>query len=220
MAAITEIEGNQTGLVPGLFVSPEQQIENVRVWNRLRSWGFTEANFEQARAQLPTITRPTRHLNTLVLVPDLDTVRRTFEELWLVAAAQHVSHSRSGWLKSDAKHLRLRSGISHRPGLRWEVIKLGANPGKAPADVPTTMVAHAGVLAAAVHFPKWIQAMDGGDIPFVWLAGYQYSDAIRKPWRSVPYLLGTGSPPEVFLATGADDDLGNGCWAVPVRWEC
>lgn len=220
MATITEIAGSQTEQAPDLFVSPERQIENVRLWSRLRGWGFTEANFEQAKAQLASITRPARYLNALVLVPHLDTMQRTFEELWGVAAFQQTNHWRFNKLKSDAERLRLRSGITHRPGLRWEVIKLGANPGKAPADIPTVMVAHADVLAAAAHFPNWIQAMDGDNVPYVWMAGYQCSDPVRKPWRSVPYLLWTDPPYGVMLATGADDDQADGCWATPVRWEC
>jgi len=154
-----------------------------------------------------------------VLVPHLETIQRTFEELWLVAAIQQAKRCRFGRLKSDAGRLRLRSGITHRPGLRWEVISLGANLGEVPADVPTDMVAHAGVLAAAAHFPKWVQSMDGNAVPYVWMAGYQSSDHLHEPWRAVPYLMGGGSRSEVYLNTGADDDPSATCWAVPVRWE-
>ncbi len=215
------IEGKfpQSELAPDLFVSGEQQLENVKVWSRHRDWGFTDSDFEQAKTRLASITQPTGRLTTLVLVPYLDTVQWTFDELWQVAATHQPNKWRSSYLKGDSDHLRLLEGITHQCGLRWETIELDANRGKAPADVRDQQLAHAGLLAAAAHFPNWVQAMDGKTVPYVWMAGYQVSIPGYEAWRDVPSLNSSQADREVDLY--ADWDGGrNANWAVPVRREC
>jgi len=48
--------------------------------------------------------------------------------------------------------------------------------------------ASAEVMAAAAHFPAWVQAMEGVNIPFVYLGGYVVSYPENEAWRHVPCL--------------------------------
>lgn len=213
------IEGrfSDPDLIHSMFVSPQTQLANVRSWNLERGWDFIEAHFVQAAAELEALTWPSDRLTVLVLVPYLDTVQRTFEELWAVASAAQPNNWRWDELKSDAEHLRLLEGIEHVPGLRWEVIDLGANwdprEGIRPVDVRAANSAHAGVLAAAGHFPKWVQAMDGTKVPYVWLPGYQVTIPGSEAWRYVPCLSWDRGDREVDLGAVWDGRRS-------IRWAC
>lgn len=215
------IEGKfgQSGLIQGMFVSPETQLANMRSWNLERGWGFIDAYFIEAEAALKDMSWPSDRLTALVLVPYLDTVQRTFDELWAVAAGIQPNNWRWEELKSGKKNLRLLEGIEHKPGLRWEIIDLGANwdgqTGRRPVDVRDANSAHAGVLASAAHFPKWVQSMDGVKVPYVWLPGYQVTVPGFEAWTIVPYLIWSRDRREVQL-----DAYWSGhryqSWAAPV----
>jgi hypothetical protein len=214
---IIEGQFDNPGLIHEMFTSPEAQLANVRSWNLERGWDFIEAHFVQAAAELEALTWPSDRLTVPVLVPYLDTVQRTFEELWAVASAAQPNNWRWDELKSDAEHLRLLEGTRHVPGLRWEVIDLGANwdprEGIRPVDVRAANSAHAGVLAAAGHFPKWVQAMDGTKVPYVWMPGYQVTLLGDEAWRYVPCLDWHQRDRKVSLLARWDGD----CYR---RWVC
>ena len=215
------IEGRfyNSDLIHDMFVSPEAQLANVRSWNISRSWGFTEEDFRAAEAVLEQQAWPSDRLTVLVLVPYLANVGITFEELWVVAFEQQPNHWRWEELKSTPDNLRLLEDIEHKPGLRWEVIDLGANwdakTGVRPMDVRDASSAHAGVLASAAHFPKWVQAMDGTKVPFVWLPGYQATIPGYEAWTSVPCLSWGRDDREVQLDASWSDDRPQR-WAAPV----
>jgi hypothetical protein len=180
-----------------LFCSPEQQIASVRSWNLERGMGFIEAHFIQAQIQLAQL--PARDgLTVPVLVPYLEEAGETFDALWGVVEFVYDEHYRWSELKSDKRHLRLLEGIEH-PGrcLRWEIINFGAHHepenGRRVCDVRGSSSAHAGVLAAVAHFPKWVAAMDGDKVPYVDIAGYEASVQGHNPWRNVPFVLRIGS---------------------------
>ena len=157
-----------------LFVPTWRQIENIEEWNQCFSWGFTHEQIRQATDSAPKW--PENKLVAVVLVPYLDDVWTTFDDLWSTAAVQQAICYR--YDAFDAEFLRLREEIQH-PGkcLRWEVIDLAAmwdsRNGKAPKDVRDHKSAHAAILAAAAHHPRWVRAMDGKNVPYVWLAGYE-----------------------------------------------
>lgn len=205
------IEGKfgQSGLIQEMFVSPETQLANMRSWNLERGWGFIDAYFIEAEAALANVTWPSNRLTALVLVPYLDTVQRTFDELWAVASGIQPNNWRWEELKSGKKNLRLLDGIEHKPGLRWEIIDLGANwdrqTGLRPVDVRDTTSAHAGILAAAAHFPKWVQAMDGDKVPYVWLPGYQVTVPGFEAWTYVPALYWNRDNRRVRLSASWSD---------------
>jgi hypothetical protein len=170
-----------------IFVPLTEQLANVRRWNEDREWGFTSADFEALDLT------PRAHVDPLVVdllavylraefpADELDGVRRTCHELWDVASDRQPNSWSWDWMQptyySHRKPVRLLSGIEHQPGLRRVSVDLGAHwlPGRhvRPQNLRQPSSAHAEILAAAAHFPRWAQAMDGVSVPFVWLAGYQ-----------------------------------------------
>jgi hypothetical protein len=185
-----------------LFVSPDQQITNLRQWMDFgHLQGFTEADFDsvlEAKGKLPNPVG----LTVPVLVPYLGKVGDTFDALWDVVESVYDEHWRNPGLKSDKRHLRLLEGIEH-PGkcLRWEIIDLGAHHepknGREVRNVRGAGSAHAGVLAALAHFPKWVEAMDGETVPYVDIAGYEACVDGYDPWRFVPYVDRDGAEVEL-----------------------
>jgi hypothetical protein len=213
---VVELVKEQTG-GNMLFCSPEQQIASVRDWNLTRGWGFIEAHFVQAEAQLEQLP-PRVGLKVPVLVPYFGKVGETFDALWDVVESAYDEHYRNPNLKSDKRHLRLLEGIEH-PGrcLRWEIIDLGAHHepknGREVRNVRGVDSAHAGVLAAVAHFPKWVAAMDGDKVPYVDIAGYEASVEGDVPWRSVPFLDRNGAEVELDVHWG---DISFRFYAAPV----
>ena len=214
-----------------LFVSLETQLANVRRWNGIRGWGFTEADFDSV--DLTPIEHSGLVVDVIaVYLPNqgkTSGIQWTFEELWFIAS----SHQPSGWrlpeLKSDHKHLRLLDGIEHVPGIRRVTVDLGANWKLAngiisPMDVRNHYLAHvealthAEVLAAAAHFPKWVKAMDGEHIPYVWMPGYQVTPSRDENWRYVPGLGWSSDTHQISLNTNREYDRG-WFWACPVLIE-
>lgn len=183
----------EIGLVNGFFESIDCQISNIIRWDRRYDWGFTSADYTEARKTRPRW--PKRKLVAVVLVPYLETVRKTFDSLWTVITMRYESHWRDEAF-NQARFIRLLKGIQH-PGkrLRWEVIDLAANVSRskercvAPKDVRNIHSPHAGILAAAAHHSRWVQAMGNrcDEPPTVWLPGYKTR---RGPpgWRTVPWL--------------------------------
>lgn len=202
-------------LTHGMFVSVDTQIENVRRWSEEQDLGFGDEVFE-ALPDPPAW--PDDRLVPVALVPYLQTVQATLDGLWGIAASRQKSQWRWPELRSDAEHLRLLQGIGHQPGLRWEVIDLAANwdkkDGTSPESVRSAKSPHAGILAAAAHHPKWVQAMDGAKVPYVWLPGYEAVIPGSSEWRFTPYLNFFHDARGVLLGAGECGDRGRGC-AVP-----
>lgn len=212
-------------LVHGLFASAREQIVLVRKWNAERQWGFTEADFERVAENIPAW--PEDRLVALVLVPYLPEkkgisgIERAFQELWLLAGAQQKNRSRwDGYEKAGPERLRLHEGIEHQPGLRWEVIDLGANwdkdNGISPEEIRGSKSPHAGILAAAALHPSWVCAMDGREVPYVWIPGYEVTvPGFGASWTDVPRLWFLRSVARVYLYARWRDSRYSHC-AVPV----
>jgi hypothetical protein len=202
-------------------VKPEAQIARVRELNLERGWGLGDACFLEAERSIPKW--PEDKLVVVTLVPYLNDdkdgrqgVERTFHELWKVAASQqHASWRWSGYDKAGPDRLRLLQGIEHKPGLRWEVIDLGRWRGEKPCDVrhPDTSP-HAGILASAMLHHEWVKVMDGENVPYVWLPGYEVNVSDEDPWAHVPVLYFDRDDRRIELHC---DWYGNHCsrWAVP-----
>ena len=202
----------------GLFTSPYEQLNNVRTWNDKRGWGFTNGDF-------PPFPRNPPSINTLevpvlaVFLPSRGVGRnlvpgyvRTARELWEIARNRQRMSLQGGNLQFDANYLRLLEGteIAHKPGIRWVMANLGAHWSvDRPVelrDVRGSDSAHAEILAAAAHFPNWLRAMNGTEVPFVWLPGYQVRAPDEGSWAHAPYLhrqLSSG----VILGVGQDTGL-------------
>jgi hypothetical protein len=207
--------------LPELFVSLEVQLANVRNWNQMRGWGFTDADFDAIDLT------PVKHSGLVVDVivvylPDqgkTSGIQRTFEELWYIASRLQPGKWRHEWLNSGPKHLRLLEGIEHKPGIRRVTIDLAANwdcqNGIRPMDVRGSDSVHAEALAAAAHFPDWIRAMDGERVPYARMPGYQVMIPGREAWRGVPDLRWSSVSPEVVLGARWDSSRFYS-WACPV----
>lgn len=171
-------------LVPAMFVSPEQQLSNVL--NRF-GYFFLENQIESARQAIPEFHA--HGLTTSVLVPHFNNVEQTFNWLWSAVADTHKSNWRWDGLKSDPGHLLLLGGIEFTPStLTWQIIDFGANRNRKPGDVRGSDSPSAGCLAAAWHHPDWFQSMNGNDVPYICLPGYEMTTQRSKPWHDVPYL--------------------------------
>jgi hypothetical protein len=106
----------------------------------------------------------------------------------------------------------------HRPGLRRVTVDLGAHfePGR---NVSANKVrghdsAHAEVLAAAAHFPRWVRAMDGQTVPYTWLSGYEVMIWERPRPERVQALSWVGYRETMSLTADWADHAYSG-WASP-----
>lgn len=175
---------------PYMFVPLTEQLANVRRWNDDREWGFSATELDVVDLTPRAHTDPlvvdliAVYLDEVYLGDDegsLDGVRRTCHEMWNVATERQPYTWSWDWLRdayeSKPKPVRLLPGIVHRPGVRRVTVDLGAHwvPGRhvRPRNVRGRNSAHAEILAAAAHFPRWARAMDGMSVPFIWLSGYQ-----------------------------------------------
>jgi hypothetical protein len=173
-----------------MFAPLTEQLANVRRWNEDREWGFGAAELDAVDLTPRTQVDPlvvdliAVYLDTEYRgeeLDELDGVRRTCHEMWNIAAERQLNTWSWDWIRdayeSRPKPVRLLPGIEHRPGVRRVTVDLGAHwvPGRhvRPRSIRGRCSAHAEILAAAAHFPRWARSMDGGSVPFVWLSGYQ-----------------------------------------------
>jgi len=194
--AIMKIRRNDISARSEFFISPEEQMRLVRKWNLERGWGFIEEDFVKLGSPtiLPPVTQNSYYfLMTVVLEVSLRTVQQTFDEAWNCTVVNYKSAHRWPQLLSDEGSLRLLPGIKHEYGLRWRVIDLAANWDQINGVHPKTVrsvehsPAHA-VLWAAAFFPKWVEAMNGFQVPYVWIPGYESYEPVNKTWSRIPSL--------------------------------
>ncbi|MBU1015223.1 hypothetical protein KKI17_02190 [Patescibacteria group bacterium] len=215
------------GLVPpeknfsGLFTPSKLQLEQVRQWNQERGWGFTEQDLVNLSDPLDWPWLEGK-LVAVVLDIQLDTVQQTFEEAWECIKGGQPDSWRWDEIHADEEHLRLYSGCQHQRGLSWKVIDLGANQDRRPLDVygevKPELLSHSAVLWAAALHPNWVQAMNGEDVPFVNIAGYQLTVPGYVSWTFVPDLYWS----RVSRLVGLDARFAGShypSWAVPVFRE-
>lgn len=172
-----------------MFTSLGEQLANIRRWNEVREWGFDAAALDSIDLTPRTHSDPLI-VDLIAVYLDgiyrdelgyLDGVRRTCHEMWSVATERQLYTWSWDWLRdtyqSQPKPVRLLPGIDHRPGVRRITLDLGADwtPGRhlRPRNLRGVASAHAEILAAAAHFPRWARSMNGSSVPYVWLCGYQ-----------------------------------------------
>lgn len=182
------------GLVNEYFSHPFLQLLLVACWNHMRGWGFTWEDFYQALHTIPSW--PEEHLVAVTLVPylgkqltttgQISDTQCTYRELWRAAKSQY----RKSFLYPGhgklviAEQLRYLDGLERKSALCWEIISLGCQCMKSPAEVRhSDKSPHAGILASAVLHPGWIRSMER-KTPYVWLPGYhyQYADTMPRVW--------------------------------------
>lgn len=214
-----------------IIISPEEQIENIKRWNKNRSWFFKEAHFEKLGTP-PKVSKEDQNNLTaiVVLVPYLCTVGHTFRELLLLAASQHkrsVRYDIQGEGEYEKKHhIRLITGLTHQQGLQWEVINFKASIGESLIDVMKkngnnpNIFPCAGVLAAACHFPLLFRKMDGVKFSYLMLPGYRMNlkkkDNQQKGdnWHRIPMLYVKKSEDEICFGS-LFDNVGVSKFAIP-----
>ena len=212
---------------PGrLFASLPEQLANIRRWNEERRWGLRADDFH-AVDLTPQAGDDPLFVDLIAVYlddrPDLNGIRRTCHELWTVAAAQQPHAWAWDWYADKWEHrpkpVCLADGLVHRPGIRRVTVNLGAHfePGRhnRPSALRNPDSAHAEVLAAAAHFPRWIRAMDGKTIPYVWLTGYQVLIREHPTPSRLPALSWSRLRRTMSLTAGWADHAYGG-WAAPV----
>ncbi|MDQ6782357.1 MAG: hypothetical protein M3063_02700 [Actinomycetota bacterium] len=211
-----------------LFVPLAEQIENVRRWNAWRRWGFTPDEIDA----IDVTPRPRAEPLVVDIIAifveasgSLDGIRRTCDDLWLLAADRQPNSwcwDGSYWNQPGVGHkpVRLLDGLVHRPGVRRVTIDLGAHwaPGRyvRPASFRGKDAAHAEVLAAAAHFPRWVRAMDGKRVPHAWLPGYEVTVPVGSRHPRLPCLSWT-SYRRMLSLTSHEADYSQSGWAAPVH---
>ncbi|MFA6252904.1 MAG: hypothetical protein WCV69_01380 [Patescibacteria group bacterium] len=216
LQCIVEGRGFECDLIHGMFATPAQQLSMVKVLNVQHCWGFTDEDFIKL-GQAPVPANTTR-LTVVILEVCLDTVQRTFDTAWQLAASKQPNSSRLGGLLSDSEHLRLLSG-QHSRGLKWRIVDLGANQNRKSVDVRDSVQSPAAaILWMAYYSPKWVSAMNGKDIPYVFLPGYEACAPIFLDWQFVPCFGWDADMRQFWLRTF---HLGSQCdeWAVPAFRE-
>jgi hypothetical protein len=158
---------------PGImFTSLPEQLGNVRRWNEERRWGFSAGDLHSVDLTPRAGNDPLVVDLIAVYLGDnnqMGGVQRTCQELWTVAAQQQPHSWSWDWYRDRweqrPKPVWLVDGLVHRPGIRRVTVDLSAHfaPGRyvRPGTLRSQDSAHAEVLAAAAHFPRWVRAMDG-----------------------------------------------------------
>ncbi|MGB9280149.1 MAG: hypothetical protein WCB57_08735 [Pseudonocardiaceae bacterium] len=208
-----------------MFVSLREQLDRIREWNEKRQWGLRSDDLDSIDLTPPTHSEPlVVDLIAVYLDGDgkLNGIRRTCHELWTVAAQQQPHTWSWDWYWDKWMHrpqpVRLIDGIVHRPGIRRVTVDLGAHfePGRfiSPVMVRGQDSAHAEVLAAAAHFPRWIRAMDGKTVPFTWVPGYEVMIRERPSPERLPALSWAGYRQSMSITADWIDHTHSG-WASP-----
>lgn len=224
---VTTRDAKRVVTPPGkIFASLRTQLDHIRGWNEERRWGFTPDELDSVDLTPPAETKPL--VVDLIAVylggdAELNGVRRTCHELWTVAAEQQPHTWCWDWYwdkwQDSPKPVRLVDGIVHRPGIRRVTVDLGAHfvPGRylSPGKVRSPYSAHAEVLAAAAHFPRWVQAMDGKTVPYTWLSGYEVMSWERPSSERLLALSWVGYRHSMSLTAAWADHTHSG-WASPI----
>jgi hypothetical protein len=211
-----------------MFAAPTVQLANLVRWNAARGWGFSEDDISQLEREIPPEPPPPEdgklQLKARVLeirLPDgpdgVPGYRRTFDELWDVVVQEQGMRPFHLFGLGPNVRLALRPGAIHGAGLDWRIIDLGngwpeRDPncvrmcGTSPRSLPPEAERpHAGVLAAAAHFPLWLARMDGAHVPYVWLPGYELPGmphaigSMRERVIHHPVLTRNGPEGKMFL---------------------
>jgi hypothetical protein len=209
-----------------IFASLPEQLGNLRRWNEERQWGFSASDFHAVDLTPRAGNKPLVVDLIAVYLPDtaeLNGVQRTCHELWTVAAQQQPDTWSWDWYDDRwgqrPKPVRLLGGLIHQPGIRRVTIDLGAHfePGRyvRPSTLRGMDSAHAEVLAAAAQFPRWIRAMDGNNVPYTWLSGYEVIIRGRPAPLRLPALSWSNLRRTMSLTAAWTNHAYSG-WASPV----
>ena len=206
------------------FLKLEGQADLVEAWNLQANWGFTERQFDEIRDQIPAIRERMKNyedepLIAPILTPYLQDEYRTFSALrTLLTVPQEKNYVNEVYKTPTEENLQLLKGIKHQSGLKFEIVGLGDNTGEKPSSIRGKNSPHASILAAAALHPEWVQAMDGENIPYANVPGYQVTVPGHQQWRRVPTVYFSRDDREVLLGAHSVG-IANGLWSVPSARE-
>ena len=218
-------------LIRGLFAPTEAQVLRWQEWlpglREQHAVTVSDEAFNTFITGKPVPAWPDNKLTALALTLRGPSAAREFQIYWPLIAAQQERSWKWDDLKFDDDHIRWLNGSGNEQKawrFEWQVIDLGANRKtssetvrQAHGDKPLPNV---GILAAAALHPTWIKSMNGRDVPYVDLPGYEVSVPGYRPWRRVPSLYFNRDPRRVRLDTDGCDDANPG-WGVPaLAREC
>lgn len=214
----------------------EAQLQRLQVFNR-RFWNnqLTNEQFEAVARQIEYIDaevglRSQRIDDLQILYVDFGSPEQTVEMWWKAIAGTQPNAWRWDGLQTDAEHLRLAVCTKqYKPGIHRVRINLVANwetqHGRSVNDVRERnnaqtgqFLAHAEVLAAYGLHDELLQQMDGQNLPYADLAGYEATVPGGDPWTDCPSLDWAWFPRGVRLGAGWAGGV-NRRWAAPVVWE-
>ena len=214
-----------TSLFRGLYRTTQCQVTYWHGWlPQLRQeHGVTVSDeaFDTFVANNPAPVWPENKLTTVVLVLRAPSATKEFQLYWPLIAAQQESSWKWDKFIIDEEHVRWLDGSKNMTKewrFEWQAIDLGANRQTSSEAVRRANVNHsqpnAGILAAAALHPEWIKSMNGNDVPFVDLPGYEASVPDYQLWRNVPRLYFFRGHRQVMLDAHRCDST-NPKWAVP-----
>lgn len=210
---------SRSELVHGLFSPVEAQIAYWREkLSLLHEQRVLLAGLEFFLAMNPEPEWPKERIVAVALTLHAPTAVQEFQLYWpLIGERQAKNWKWNQFIFNDA-HVRHFQCKEQAWRWSWGVIDLGAN-----RNTTTDTVRHrasgtlpgAEILAAGALHPEWVRLMNGDDIPFVLMPGYEVSIPGGSVWRSVPGLdFGCGGLVvrlSVYWYDGA-----NPRWGVPV----
>ncbi len=211
-----------------LLLSPADQLERLRAYDE-KYWGGAICE-ELKGFQLPDVgLHPQRVKDLRVLHVEFGSPGETLERWWQVISATQPGSWRSGDLQSDSAHLGLHSQARHYPpGIHVVRLDLAAHwepeAGRTLVDVYARVreagekLAHGEILSACGLHPDLVREMDGENLPFVDLAGYQVLMPGLPTCRAVPCLYWDSLRGKVALDVDSIDYF-LPSWAAPVLRE-
>lgn len=155
-------------------VSPTDQIRRAKQWNKEFGWGFPESVFTDLFREIPC------HYGGYLTAIVLDIHLGDFEQTFAAAVDRIRTNFEVDGLFSWERNPQVRgcSGIHQPNQMKWKVVDLARvlplhdvfklNRSNEPTEENSVWSA---VLWAAAYFPKWLEDMNGKNVPFVVLPG-------------------------------------------------
>lgn len=219
-AAFEQLMTASSQLVHGLYVPPEIQIEQFRLWNSEFGLGFGPTDINAITGDIPVFPE-NDPFKPLTLTWTLDTLARTLKvKADILATVVKAYYVNPILFEEDAVRLTpTKKGdipVFPERQLSWSVDNLVANKGKAPRDCTEQRLSGVELLDIATQHPKTLQAQNGTDMPYWNLGGIQVDPDRDGSFGSPPYLYWDRDDQGFGLNVGRADDADSG-WSVPVR---
>ncbi|MEA3249710.1 MAG: hypothetical protein U9Q03_05150 [Patescibacteria group bacterium] len=207
-------------------LSVEEQLKRLRLANEEESWGIEESVIMALAESAPPWPEGRLAFRSLRIRwgEGDEGVALTFERH---AARIKRTFSPKFWrweyLRSDNEYLRLLSGNDiHRPTVEWVTLDLDTHRKRSSVEAVRGPKSFADEgLVFSWMFPEYVRAIDYGENPAFFLAGYELDvpEGDGGSWRRVPVVSRDVHTGEVHLIASGRGGDGSGC-SVPSVREC